>query len=316
MAGRHALPRRRPGNILVVGAVGVLVALAAPAVAVVRGGGDALSPGVSALDTVGPTATVRPSGGSPAAAVTIARSSRRSSTTTPTSSSRRRDEAVRPAVTARLRGRRATVDLAITDAAGRQVVHVGAGRPVRTASIVKLLVLRAAQARGPLTRTERVLATRMIIRSDNAATSRLWRRAGGNRAVARAAAAAGMTHTTRIPHLAMRWDGWQTTAEDQVRLLASITRGRGAADRYTRSLMAKVVPSQRWGVGAVAGATGVKNGWLPVKGRWIVNTDGCVHQGSRTLCLSVLSTGSRTFAEGVRTVERAAAAAVRAWTRG
>ena len=204
-------------------------------------------------------------------------------------------------MTTALRGRRATVDLAITDTAGRQVVHVGAGAPVRTASIVKLLVLRAAEARGPLTSTERALATRMITVSDNAATSRLWRISGGNSAVARAAAAAGMTHTTQIPHLLMRWDGWQTTAQDQVRLLASISQGRGAADRYTRWLMARVIPSQRWGVGAVPGATRVKNGWLPVNGRWIVNSDGCVRQGNRTLCLSVLSTGSGTFGEGIRT---------------
>jgi hypothetical protein len=217
------------------------------------------------------------------------------------------------AVTAALRGRAATVDLAITDVAGRQVVHVGGGVAVRTASTIKLLVLRAAQARGPLTGIEHGLATRMITRSDNAATSRLWRMSGGNEAVARAAAAAGMKHTTRIPGLRMRWDGWQTTAEDQVRLLVSITRGRGVADRYARSLLAKVVPSQRWGVGDVAGATGVKNGWLPVPGGWIVNSDGCVHQGARTLCVSVLSTGSRTFAEGVRTVRLAAASAVRAW---
>jgi hypothetical protein len=122
-----------------------------------------------------------------------------------------------------------------------------------------------------------------------------------------------MRHTTQIPHLLMRWDGWETTAEDQIRLLVSITRGRSAADRYTRSLMAKVIPAQRWGVGALAGEVGVKNGWLPVQGRWIVNSDGCVHRGGRTLCVSVLSTGSLTFPEGVRTVERAAAAAVRAW---
>src|SRR4051812_33037773 len=237
---------------------------------------------------------------------------RGSSTSAAPSSSRRREKGVRAAVTTALRGRRGTVDLAITDVAGRQVVHVGAGRPVRTASIVKLLVLRAAQARGPLTRTQRVLATRMITRSDNAATSRLWRMAGGNRAVARAAAAAGMTHTTQIPHLLMPWDSWRTTAQDQVRLLTSIARGRSVADRYTRSLMAKVIPQQRWGVGALAGATGAKNGWLPVQARWIVNSDGCVHTRGRTLCLSVLSAGSRTFAEGIRTVERAATAAVRA----
>jgi hypothetical protein len=300
----------RPRNPLVVGGVTVLVALAAPAVAVPRGGDGGLSPAVSALDTVSPApAPVPSSAGSPSAAATPA------STPRTATSSRGRERAVRAAVTAALRGRHGTVDLAITDVAGRQVVQVGAGKAVRTASIIKLLVLRAAQARGPLTSAERELATRMITRSDNAATTRLWRMTGGDSAVARAAAAAGMRHTTRIPRLLMPWDGWQTTAEDQVRLLVSITRGRSAANRYARSLMARVIPSQRWGVGEAAGATGVKNGWLPVQGRWIVNSDGCVHQGGRTLCLSVLSTGSRTFAEGVRTVERAAAAAVRAWAR-
>jgi hypothetical protein len=153
----------------------------------------------------------------------------------------------------------------------------------------------------------------MITRSDNAATTTLWRAAGRNPAVARAAKAAGMTRTTQIRTRLMRWDGWQTTAEDQVRLLTSISRGGGADDRWTRSLMARVIASQDWGVGAVPGATGVKNGWLPVEGGWIVNTDGCVKKGRRVLCVSVLSTGSRSFAAGIRTVELAAKAAVRAW---
>jgi hypothetical protein len=226
-----------------------------------------------------------------------------------------RARAVRAAVAAALEGRRGTVDLAITDVDGRQVVHAGRGTPVRTASIVKLLVLRAVQANGPLTRTERLLATRMITRSDNEATTRLWRANGRDRGIARAAAALGMTRTTRIPVLLMPWDGWRTTAEDQVRLLVAVTRGRDAHSRFTRELLARVVPSQDWGVGAVAGATGVKNGWLPVRSGWIVNSDGCVRRGQARLCLSVLSTGSRTHAEGIRTVERAAAAAVRAWTR-
>ena len=310
MTGRHAYPRPGRSTALVVAGMAVLVALAAPAVAMVRSGGDGPLPGVPALDMVSPAPVVSYPGASPSVA-----SATTGSATTTVGPSRSRDRAVVAAVTAALRGRPATVDLAVTDVAGRQVVHVGAGVAVRTASIVKLLVLRAAQARGPLTRSDRELATRMITRSDNAATTRLWQLAGGNRAVARAAAAAGMKHTTRIPYLLLRWDGWQTTAEDQVKLLVSITRGRSAADRYTRSLLARVIPSQRWGVGNLAGATGVKNGWLPVRGRWIVNSDGCVQQGGRTLCLSVLSTGSRTFAEGVRTVRVAAAAAVRAWAR-
>jgi hypothetical protein len=109
------------------------------------------------------------------------------------------------------------------------------------------------------------------------------------------------------------WDGWQTTAADQARLLRAVATGRDAGSRSTRSLMAQVVPEQAWGVGAVAGATGVKNGWVPVGRRWVVNSDGCVTRHRVRLCLSVLTTGSRTFAEGIGTVERAAAAAVRAW---
>jgi hypothetical protein len=225
----------------------------------------------------------------------------------------RRERAVRSAVAAALRGRRGVVELAITDVTGRQVVIVGPGRPVRTASIVKLLVLRAAQARGPLTSTAQALARQMITRSDNAATTQLWRRAGRDRAVARAAAAVGMKDTARISVLFQPWDGWQTTAADQVRLLRAIATGRDAASRYVRTLMAQVVPEQAWGVGAVAGATGVKNGWVPVGRRWVVNSDGCVTRNRTPLCLSVLSSGSRTFGEGIGTVERAAAAAVRAW---
>ena len=224
-----------------------------------------------------------------------------------------RDRRVRRAVAAAVKGRRGTVDLAVTDVAAAPVVHAGAGRPVRTASIVKLLVLRAVQARGPLTAPQRRLATRMITRSDNAATTALWRASGRDRGIERAAAALGLRHTTRIPVLLLPWDGWQTTAEDQVRLLRAVATGRDADSAFTRSLMGQVVPDQAWGVGHVPGATGVKNGWLPVGGRWIVNTDGCVTARRRTLCLSVLSTGSRTFAEGVRTVELAASAAVRAW---
>jgi hypothetical protein len=303
---RHVQRRRRQGTVLAAAGLAALVALATLVVAAVRGGDGlrvgpdpALNAGASAPLVVLPPATGEP------------RSTGTAAGRTASANSRERD--VRRAVAAALSGRRATVDVAITDVGGRQVVHAGAGRPVRTASIVKLLVLRALQARGSITRTERVLAARMITRSDNAATTRLWRAAGGNRAVARAAAAAGMTHTTRIPTVLMRWDGWQTTAEDQVRLLTSISRGRSADNRWTRSLMAKVIASQRWGVGAVPGATGVKNGWLPMKGRWIVNTDGCVTKGRRLLCVSVLSTGSRSLAQGIRTVELAAKAAVRAW---
>jgi hypothetical protein len=312
--GRHVQPRRRRGPVLAAGGLAAVVALAAFAVDAVRDGRDpglGVGPrGALEAGAVAPLSVV-PSPGDDDAVTPAAPSATTSARTSASARSRERD--VRRAVAATLRDRRGIVDVAITDVGGRQVVHAGSGRPVRTASIVKLLVLRALQARGSVTRTERILATRMITRSDNAATTRLWRAAGRNPAVARAAKAAGMTRTTQIRTKLMLWDGWQTTAEDQVRLLRSISRGRSADDRWTRSLMARVIASQDWGVGAVPGATGVKNGWLPVEGGWIVNSDGCVKKGRRVLCVSVLSTGSRSFTTGIRTVERAAKAAVRAW---
>src|SRR3954453_10342577 len=72
--GRHAYPRRGPSNALVVGTLAVLVAVAAPAVAVVRGGGAWLLPGVSAIDTIGsPPATVPGTGGAAPAGSTTTR---------------------------------------------------------------------------------------------------------------------------------------------------------------------------------------------------------------------------------------------------
>jgi hypothetical protein len=197
------------------------------------------------------------------------------------------------------------------------VVTVRSGadeRPTRTASIVKLLVLRAVAARGTPSSTTRALAQAMITRSDNDATTRLWRAAGGNRAIAGQVAELELTRTTQIPALAQRWDGWQTTAADQVRLLARLQTGTDAGDRWARALMAEVVPAQAWGVGAVPGAVGVKNGWLPVKGRWIINSDGCVRSHGALLCLSVLTRGNRTMAAGTALVERVAKAAVKAYS--
>jgi hypothetical protein len=78
--------------------------------------------------------------------------------------------------------------------------------------------------------------------------------------------------------------------------------------------MGQVDHGQAWGVGGVPGAVGVKNGWLPLQGGWIVNSDGCVRADGALLCLSVLSRGSRTMASGTTLVEKVAKAVVRAWT--
>jgi hypothetical protein len=213
-----------------------------------------------------------------------------------------------------------SVDVAVRQVAplrSATVVAVPSGadeHPTRTASIVKLLVLRAVAARGTPSSTTRALARAMITRSDNDATKRLWRAAGGNTAIAAQVAELGMTRTRRIPALARRWDGWRTTADDQVRLLTRLQTGTDAGSRWARALMGDVVCAQAWGVGAVPGALGVKNGWLPVNGRWIINSDGCVRSHGMLLCLSVLTRGNHTMGAGTAVVKAVAEAAVKAWT--
>jgi hypothetical protein len=328
-SGRHARqsPWARPLRAVVL--VGLLVSLVAAAT--LTGGrthgGRPERAGAAAQPVKVPTATQVTSPPHATSSTSPSPSTLRSTTLSTQPSTARtvnaRAAALRRAVAAASASAIAhgvSVDVAVREVApfrSATVVAVPSGadeRPTRTASIVKLLVLRAVAARGTPSSTTRALARAMITRSDNGATMRLWRTAGGNRAIASQVAELGLTRTKKIPALAQRWDGWQTTAADQVRLLARLQIGTDDGSRWARALMGEVVPAQAWGVGAVPGVVGVKNGWLPVKGRWIINSDGCVRSHGALLCLSVLTRGSRTMAAGTALVERVAKAAVKAWT--
>ena len=112
---------------------------------------------------------------------------------------------------------------------GTQLITNG-DRSFDTASVVKVdvlaaLLLQAQQAGTALTDDEDRLATAMITRSDNDATTALWQRIGGADGLATANRTLGLSETT--PGANGVWGLTTTTAADQLRLLAAVTDPAG-----------------------------------------------------------------------------------------
>lgn len=219
----------------------------------------------------------------------------------------------------------ARYSVAVLDTAtGARAVH-GDG-PYDTASIVKVdilaaLLLRAQDAGRELTAREESLAAVMIEESDNAAASVLWRAIGLGPGLDAANRRLGLTATTAGGGLL--WGLTRTTAADQLTLLQRVFGTGGALDEasraYVRRLMGRVTAAQAWGVPTAAddGSFEVKNGWLQrsTTGLWVVNSIGRVRADGRTYLVAVVSRGSTTQAAGITLVERAARAAVAAFSR-
>lgn len=220
-----------------------------------------------------------------------------------------------------LRGRAGTESVAVYDRRRGIRCALAAGRHYDSASVVKVTVLgallrQAADEDRPLTGTERIRARRMITRSDNRATSALWRSVGRAR-IASFLDLAGMTHTELDP--GGRWGLTQITAHDEIELLDRLTSPSAllpARSRaYALKLMHEVVPAQRWGTpaGRPAGVVWhVKNGWLPRPGRhWRVHSIGGFdghgdHGHGENYMIVVLTRDTPSMAYGIDTIERVA----------
>lgn len=229
-----------------------------------------------------------------------------------------------------LRGRPGTVAVALRDPATDTVCTLLADRAFDSASVVKVTVLAAllwdAEKHGRrLTRCEADLATAMITKSDNAATSALWRQLGAA-GVSAFLRAAGMTRT--VPGADNHWGLTQITARDEMRLLDLVTTPNTVlsddARAFVLELMGKVVPTQRWGTPAGAPDTvrvQVKNGWLSrATHGWRVHSLGAFTGGGRAYTITVLTQDNRIMSAGVATIEaisravhRDLRAQVRAW---
>jgi hypothetical protein len=182
-----------------------------------------------------------------------------------------------------------------------------------SASVVKVTILgallrKALDRHRYLTSTEAAEAYAMITVSDNNAASALWAELG-HRYLQHFLNLAKMKETVLGP--GGYWGLTQITAHDEVLLLRLLLHKNRVLDtasrRYALSLMAQVIPSERWGVPAGAPTrltVHVKNGWLPrATHGWRIHSIGCFTGRGGGYSIVVLTEDNPTMAYGVRTIE-------------
>ena len=218
------------------------------------------------------------------------------------------------AVVRYLDARAGVESFALVDERGR--IH-GSRRMMRApmASLLKAMALVAylnlpSVRDRDLREAERRLLGPMIRRSDNATASSVLRTVGARR-LYRLAERADMRA------FRFAWPIWghsTTTAQDQARFFFRIDElvpGRHRA--YALRLLARIVPSQRWGIPRAA-----PPGWtIHFKGGWGSGTGLVTHQsallrdGGRRLALSVLTRWNPSHRYGTRTIRGVAARLLR-----
>jgi hypothetical protein len=212
-----------------------------------------------------------------------------------------------------LRGRVSTVAVGVNDPGRGLKCWLNGSEHFDSASVVKVIILGALLRKAQdhhryLTDTEAALADVMITQSDNDAASYLWDELGRGY----------LQHFLNLAHMTQTflgpgpyWGLTQITAYNEVlllRLLLTKNRVLDVASReYALSLMARVIPSQRWGVTAGAPTrftVHVKNGWLPLPTHgWRINSIGCFTGRGAGYSIVVLTQNNPTMAYGIATVE-------------
>ncbi|WP_069887123.1 serine hydrolase [Streptomyces luteocolor] len=217
-------------------------------------------------------------------------------------------------ITAALKNRKGTVAVGLHDRTTNTTCTLRGTTAFDSASVVKATVLATllwdAQKSGrSLSSREKNLATAMITKSDNAATSTLWRQLGTGK-INGFLKAAKMTRT--VPGSGGYWGLTRINVTDEQKLLALISGKNGvltdASRSYLLKLMGKVVAAQRWGTpaGTPSGVSiHVKNGWLQrATHGWRVHSIGAFKGGGHDYTISVLTHGNGTMNYGVDTIQR------------
>jgi beta-lactamase class A len=221
-----------------------------------------------------------------------------------------------------LGGRAGRITAAVYDIETGQEYLYNPQLAMKTASTIKVDILatalhQAQVAHHPLPANEAAAAVPMITQSDNNAAEQLYNDIGGWSAIGPFDKSIGMTRTTPNP------EGFFgetfTTAADQITLLKQIMLPGGelspASRKYEYELMRHVIPSQRWGItgGVPANArVAIKNGWLPETTGWHVNSIGRVQGDNRNYLIAVYTEFDPSWAYGIDSIERVAAAAWKA----
>ncbi|MGZ4617904.1 MAG: serine hydrolase [Frankiaceae bacterium] len=214
-----------------------------------------------------------------------------------------------------------TESIAVYDATSGITYAYGPGTRFHTASTIKVailgsLLLRAQNAKRPLTANERTLAARMIEFSDNAATDVLWSAIGNGTGLSRFMAQIGMRHT--VPGPGPYWILTETTTVDLTMLMRAVAYPNfvlaNDSRAYILQLMGNVTVSQRWGVSAAVRPgqrVALKNGWMVVQHIWGINSMGRIWGSGRDFVIAVLTNGSPTKNVGIATVEGGTRVAMR-----
>ncbi|GAB2845105.1 hypothetical protein GCM10027074_09920 [Streptomyces deserti] len=219
-------------------------------------------------------------------------------------------------ITAALANRKGTIAVGLHDRTTKTTCTLRPSTAYDSASVVKVTVLATllwdAKKQGRyLTDREATLAKAMITKSDNAATSTLWKQLGMTK-IRGFLTAAGMTQTK--PGANGYWGLTQITVTDEQKLLKLITaRNTVLSDNsraYILKLMGEVVSSQRWGTpyGVPSGvAVHVKNGWLQRSTHgWRVHSVGTFDGGGHDYMITVLTHGNSTMNYGIATIQAVA----------
>jgi beta-lactamase class A len=212
-----------------------------------------------------------------------------------------------------LRGRVSAVAIGVDDPGRGLQCWFDSTAHFDSASVVKVTILsallrKAQEQHRYLTRTEAALAEEMITESDNDAASDLWYDVGR----------ADLQHFLDLAHMTRTYLGpgpyWgltQITAYDEVLLLRLLLHQNRVLDTrsrdYVLDLMARVIPSQRWGipVGAPTSLTvHGKNGWLPLLAHgWRIHSIGAFTGPGGGYSIVVLTQDNPTMTYGIDTIE-------------
>ncbi|MGW0332089.1 serine hydrolase [Streptomyces sp. NPDC003011] len=221
-------------------------------------------------------------------------------------------------ITAALATRKGTVAVGVHDRTTNTTCTLRPSTAFDSASVVKVTVLAtllwdAKKHNRYLTDRETTLAKAMITKSDNAATSTLWKQLGLTK-IKGFLTAAGMTQTK--PGANGYWGLTQITVTDQQKLLKLITAKNTVLSDNSRAyivkLMGQVVSSQRWGTpyGVPSGVSvAVKNGWLQrATNGWRVHSVGAFKGNGHDYVITVLTHGNSTMNYGITTIQGVAKA--------
>jgi hypothetical protein len=216
-------------------------------------------------------------------------------------------------ITAALANRKGTIAVGLYDRTTNTTCSLRASSAFDSASVVKVTVLAtllwdAKKHNRYLTDTEAARAKAMITKSDNDATSKLWKQLGMTK-IKGFLAAAKMTQTK--PGANGYWGLTQITVTDEQKLLKLITAKNTVlsdnARDYIQKLMGQVISSQRWGTpyGRPSGVSWhVKNGWLQRATQgWRVHSVGTFKGGGHDYMITVLTHGNSTMNYGITTIQ-------------